>query len=162
MKAISQQSDCDNPTIWPNVQRTATSISVQNPHHQHQININKDIQQISYSKIQLVNWKKFQLTPFLIVYWFPYHVQSKERNSCKKCWRLLLICFGSILGDPWLSDIVSPIPIICITKDHLCCLLISKVVANYLLQRVIDRIQMNMYYMCLLARTMKYIWWNTF
>ena len=58
MKAISRQSDCDNPTIWPNVQRTATSISVQNPHHQHQTNISKDIQQISYSKIQLVNWKK--------------------------------------------------------------------------------------------------------
>ena len=35
MAAISRQSDCDNPTIWPNVQRTHTSISVQISQHKY-------------------------------------------------------------------------------------------------------------------------------
>ena len=87
-----------------------------------------------------------------------YNKSVIKKYSCKKCWRLLLICFSSILGEFWLSDTVSPIPIICITKDHLCCLLISKVLANYLLQRVIDRIQMNMYYIS----TYLQVRWSTF
>ena len=35
MTVISRQSDCDNPAIWPNVQRTHTSISVQISQHKY-------------------------------------------------------------------------------------------------------------------------------
>ena len=59
MVAISRQSDCANPTIWPNVQRTHTSISVQ-PTHQNSTDTytKAKIQEIKFTTEQFLRLTK--------------------------------------------------------------------------------------------------------